>query len=147
MSARSAPSSAATYVRFALFATKLSRRSGPPLRAWSRREQMQHRAALIHRLASAGIRTVSPLNWRVGLMTRSNRGGCSVGMSVRATQRAVGLDHCHPYSMISVTRISSDSGISIPRDFAVCRFITTSNLVDSSTGKFAGLVPLRILLT
>jgi hypothetical protein len=80
------------------------------------------------------------------LMTRSSLIGCSSG-NVRGVQRASDCNYLHCYSMTSVTRISSDNGISIPSDFAVCRFTTTSNLVDSSTGKSAGFAPLRILLT
>jgi hypothetical protein len=48
------------------------------------------------------------------------------------------------YSITSSARASNVGGTSRPRDFAVCRLITNSNLVDCSTGKSAGLAPLRM---
>src|SRR5262249_49347418 len=47
--------------------------------------------------------------------------------------------------MISSARTSSDCGIVKPRALAVLRLITSSNLVGCSTGRSAGLAPLRIL--
>src|SRR6516165_1762551 len=47
---------------------------------------------------------------------------------------------------LSARRITA-SGIDIPRDLAVLRFSTNSNLVGCSTGKSAGLATLRILST
>src|SRR5215470_653035 len=47
----------------------------------------------------------------------------------------------------SSARPSSDGGIVRPRVFAVLRLITNSNFVGCSTGRSAGLEPLRILST
>src|SRR3989441_1561815 len=49
--------------------------------------------------------------------------------------------------MISSARTRSDCGIVSPSDLAVFRLITSSNLVGCSTGRSAGLAPLRILST
>jgi hypothetical protein len=47
----------------------------------------------------------------------------------------------------SSARISTDCGIVSPRAFAVFMLMTSSNLVGCSTGRSAGLAPLRILST
>src|SRR3954453_391147 len=49
------------------------------------------------------------------------------------------------HSITSSAIASSVRGTSRPSAFAVLRLITSSNLVDCSTGKAAGFVPLRIL--
>lgn len=46
--------------------------------------------------------------------------------------------------MILSARPSTEGGMARPRAFAVLRFTTSSNLVGSSTGRSAGLAPLRI---
>ena len=48
------------------------------------------------------------------------------------------------HSITSSARASNDEGTSTPNVFAVLRLITSSNLVDCTTGRSAGLVPLRI---
>jgi putative ABC transport system substrate-binding protein len=50
----------------------------------------------------------------------------------------------HLYSITSSARVSSECGTSRPSVFAVLRLITNSNLVGCSTGRSAGLAPLRI---
>src|SRR5207249_9997958 len=47
--------------------------------------------------------------------------------------------------MISSARRSIDCGIVRPRAFAVLTLMTSSNLVGCSTGRSAGLAPLRVL--
>jgi hypothetical protein len=49
-----------------------------------------------------------------------------------------------PYSITSSAIAISVGGTSRPRDFAVLRLSTKSNLVDCITGKSAGFCPLRI---
>ena len=49
------------------------------------------------------------------------------------------------HSMTLSARVSNVAGTSMPSDLAVCRLMTSSNLVDCTTGKSAGLAPLRIL--
>ena len=49
--------------------------------------------------------------------------------------------------MISSARCRSGGGIVRPRALAVFRLMTSSNLVGCSTGRSAGLAPLRILST
>src|SRR5262245_26426466 len=48
------------------------------------------------------------------------------------------------HSITSSARASSVAGISRPKIRAVCALMTSSNLVDCSTGKSAGLAPLRM---
>src|SRR5438876_9254744 len=51
------------------------------------------------------------------------------------------------YWITSSARPSSDGGIVRPRALAVLRLTTSSNFVGRSTGRSAGLAPLRILST
>src|SRR4029453_11529118 len=51
------------------------------------------------------------------------------------------------HRMISSARTSSDWGIIKPNTVAVLRLITNSHFVGCSTGRSAGLAPLRILST
>src|SRR5262245_46384709 len=53
----------------------------------------------------------------------------------------------HTYWITSSARRSRDGGIVIPSALAVLRLITSSNFIGCSTGKSAGLAPLRILST
>jgi hypothetical protein len=48
------------------------------------------------------------------------------------------------YSITSSARASRVGGISSPKARAVGRLMTKSNLVDCTTGRSAGLVPLRM---
>ena len=52
-----------------------------------------------------------------------------------------------PHSTTSSARTSNEAGTVSPSAFAVFMLITSSNLVGCSTGRSAGLVPLRILST
>src|SRR5438067_1070108 len=52
-----------------------------------------------------------------------------------------------PYLMASVAWIRTDCGMVSPSSWAVFRLITKSNVVGRSTGRSAGLAPLRILST
>jgi hypothetical protein len=49
--------------------------------------------------------------------------------------------------MTSSARASTEGGIVRPSAFAVRRLMTSSNFVGCSTGRSAGLAPLRILAT
>src|SRR6516164_10187381 len=49
------------------------------------------------------------------------------------------------HSMTSSTIDNTPDGTSMPRTRAVCRLRTKSNFVDCSTGRSAGLAPLRML--
>src|SRR5712664_1492834 len=53
----------------------------------------------------------------------------------------------HGYSITSSARASNVGGTVRPSAFAVLRLTTISNLVANSTGRSAGLAPLRILTT
>jgi len=53
----------------------------------------------------------------------------------------------HAYSMTWSARSSTDGGIVSLSAFAVFALITSSNWVGCSTGRSAGLAPLRILST
>jgi hypothetical protein len=48
------------------------------------------------------------------------------------------------YSITSSAMDSTPDGTSIPSARAVCRLIANTNLVDCSTGRSAGLAPLRM---
>jgi hypothetical protein len=52
-----------------------------------------------------------------------------------------------PHRIIFVARANTSGGIVRPICFAVFKLITNSNFVGCSTGRSAGLVPLRILST
>src|SRR5262249_22027422 len=49
-----------------------------------------------------------------------------------------------PYSITSSVRASSGGEISMPITLAVCKLMTNSNLVARSTGRSAGVPPLRM---
>src|SRR5947199_305578 len=51
------------------------------------------------------------------------------------------------HSMTSSARTKTEGGIPMPRACAVLPFTASSNLVGCSTGRSAGLAPLRILTT
>jgi hypothetical protein len=77
-------------------------------------------------------------------------GGSRLHTLVRPSPRVMGA--CsrrapHAYWITSSASSSSDGGIVIPSALAVLRLITNSNLVTCSTGRSAGLAPLRILST
>src|SRR5262245_32699398 len=61
----------------------------------------------------------------------------------RAAEQCDELAAAH-YSITSSTLASSCGGTSRPSALAVCRLMTNSNFVDCSTGRSAGLAPLRI---
>src|SRR6266849_749774 len=52
-----------------------------------------------------------------------------------------------PHSITSSARASNDGGMRRPSALAVLRLTTSSNLVGCSTGRSAGLAPLKILST
>src|SRR5262249_22633492 len=60
----------------------------------------------------------------------------------RATEQG---DECAArHSITSSTRARSVGGISRPSNLAVCRLMIRSNLLDCTTGRSAGFVPLRM---
>src|SRR6266404_9476523 len=62
----------------------------------------------------------------------------------RAEDGAAGANLGCAHSMTSSARARIDGGTVSPRALAVLRLTTSSNLVGCSTGKSAGLAPLRI---
>jgi hypothetical protein len=62
----------------------------------------------------------------------------------RPTADSCTAANSHTYSITSSARESSVAGTSRPNAFAVLRLITSLNFVDCTTGRSAGLVPLRI---
>jgi hypothetical protein len=54
------------------------------------------------------------------------------------------LSEITPYSMTSSARAARVDGTSMPSALAVERLMTSSNLVERTTGKSAGLAPLRM---
>src|SRR6516165_10007252 len=61
--------------------------------------------------------------------------------------RSYAMQQKHPYSISSLARRRSDSGIVKLRALAVVRLMMRSNLVGCSTGMSPGLAPRRILST
>jgi hypothetical protein len=79
--------------------------------------------------------------------------GCRVGLAPTGKRRLCTahannrLPHCNKrrcHSITSSARSRNDSGIVSPMVLAVLRLITSSNLLDCTTGKSAGFSPLRI---
>src|SRR5262249_22707899 len=62
----------------------------------------------------------------------------------RAAQQRDELAALHAHSITSVAPADRPSGTSRPSAFAAFKLITNSNLVDCTTGRSAGLSPLRI---
>jgi hypothetical protein len=69
----------------------------------------------------------------------------AIPMSALCHNRTPAPQQIEAYSITSSARASSVGGISIPSARAVLRLTTSSNLVGCSTGRSAGLAPLRIL--
>src|SRR5437660_11908049 len=68
------------------------------------------------------------------------------GKALASCAPAHGLPH-NAYWITSSARRSRDGGIVIPSALAVLRLMINSNFVGCSTGRSAGLAPLRILST
>ena len=66
---------------------------------------------------------------------------------IALSSRRSTLDLVSSHLISLVARASTSGGIVRPICFAVLRLMTNSNLVGCSTGRSAGLVPLRILST
>ncbi len=86
--------------------------------------------------------------------SRSDNGAEAIGGRLQALVRHDPRVMCacprcapHTYWITSSARRSSDGGIVIPSVLAVLRLMTSSNFVGCSTGRSAGLAPLRILAT
>src|SRR5262249_51888770 len=91
-----------------------------------------------------------PRYWRIPAITAGSRPG---GLA-EAERRQHGEEDAAAlgegmggHSITSSARASTEGGIVRPRAFAVFMLITSSNLVGCSTGRSAGLAPLRILST
>jgi hypothetical protein len=65
-------------------------------------------------------------------------------LTLRANRVLTRRSKIRRYSINSSARMRSDSGTSSPSVLAVLRFTSNSTLVGCSTGRSAGLVPLRI---
>ena len=74
-------------------------------------------------------------------------GHCSARLlaALRANRRHMQCSKKRAHSITSSASASSVGGMVSPSVFAVFRLITSSNLVDWTTGRLAGFSPLRIL--
>lgn len=103
-----------------------------------------------------GLRSWAPTTYlllRIGQDLRARLGGAlaarlQTGKSgdladMLVKRNVLALNH----SIIWSARSSSEDGIVRPSAFAAVLLITNSNFVDCSTGRSAGLAPLRILST
>src|SRR5262245_14050809 len=73
--------------------------------------------------------------------------GRSLGKSAKCHKRTNAPQQKHRYSITSSARASSVGGTGRPSVLAVCRLMTSSNLVGACTGSSPGFVPLRIRST
>jgi hypothetical protein len=89
-----------------------------------------------HRSGGAAFTSVLPDN---------RTSSASVGMSQRCQQETHAPQQQHRYSITSSARASSAGGTVRPRALAVLRLMTNLYVDACSTGKSAGLAPLRIL--
>ena len=71
-------------------------------------------------------------------------GPSDVQLSVGEVDRVPAPQQPTPYSITSSATVSILSGMVRPSAFAVLRFITSSNLTACTTGRSAGLAPMRI---
>src|SRR5262245_62087326 len=110
------------------FALLRARRSRPCRRAAEQRDE----GAPLHSITSSDIRDLSR---HVRFVPKPD------------LPTAANDAHRLAHSSRSSARISRDSGTSIPSAFATCRLTSNSILVGCSTGRSAGLVPLRIRST
>src|SRR4029434_5134138 len=85
---------------------------------------------------ASGTHTLRPFR----LIQECQLPGSFLGEVWSATRRST-------YSMNWSARASSEGGIVRPRALAVLRLMTSSNFVGCSTGRSAGLAPLRIFAT
>ena len=82
----------------------------------------------------------------VGRETRSPASPAAAPAPPAATRRRAAEQRdelASPHSITSSARASSDGGTASPSARAVFKLMTSSNLVDCTTGKSAGLAPLR----
>ncbi len=78
------------------------------------------------------------------LYPRKQACAVQLGMSALGQKRTHAVQHLGCYSITSSVRASSVGGTIMPRDFAVCRLITSSNVDNCNTGRSEALAPLRI---
>src|SRR5712692_9220787 len=74
-------------------------------------------------------------------------GGDKTGARLQVCSRDFGQPNSSSHWINSSAPTSIDCGIVRPRALAVLRLMTDSNFVGCSTGRSAGLAPLRILST
>src|SRR5262245_36968729 len=83
--------------------------------------------------------------------TRENAGSATVVAArcrkFRRESFILNLPLASRHSITSSARKRTEGGMVRSRDFAVLRFIANSNFVGCSTGRSAGLTPLRTLAT
>ena len=78
---------------------------------------------------------------------REGRSRRRAALACRAVHGVAGRRPSVDQSMTRSARNRSSGGIVSPSAFAVCMLITNTNVVGCSTGRSAGLAPLRILST
>jgi len=85
-----------------------------------------------------------PLGFEPVLLTE-HRPAYHSSLITRTSSSLISLEEAAAvhYSITRSARASSDGGIVRPRALAVLRLITNSKLVGCSTGRSAGLMPLR----
>ena len=79
--------------------------------------------------------------------SRHDRSGVEVCFGLLPDSCAAANGISHLYSITSVARTRIEGGTVRPSALAVFMLMISSNLVGCSTGRSAGLVPLRILST
>ena len=107
--------------------------------------------SLVYRLETdSQVRFGSKADISGGLLDVRYSPKADIGTQLRHVRYGPEADSCSAtrrYSIASSARARNEGGTVRPSAFAVLRLITSSNLVGCSTGRSAGLVPLRILST
>ncbi len=95
------------------------------------------------------VHTAAPVSWMQESHPRHRPGRLRLGDEGRGERAHCSHEECSSihYSITWSARCKSDGGMVRPRALAVLRLMTSSNLVGCSTGRSAGLAPLRILST
>src|SRR3984893_1896210 len=97
--------------------------------------------------ACGGLRSTTDCRPRRTFLHLSYSCATSFGPAILVTQcynRTMHRSKHHAHSITSSARASSVAGTSIPSARAVGRLITSSNGTERTTGKSAGLAPLRM---
>src|SRR6516165_827989 len=101
--------------------------------------QLVEQREMMRRVAWTGVQAADAISPPGFLRPRRDR-----PRSCRAAEQRDELAPPHTHSISSSARASSDGGTVRPSTLAACALITSSNFVDCTTGRSAGLAPFRM---